>query len=95
MESNSRTGSSEFFQFFDFLIFQFQDSLSFLKIFWACILGGIIPAPVGVPEVYDHSNALVQKLINVVKLLEHPMIIGERTDEIEEILNTNKCLKLN
>lgn len=70
----------------DFLIFQFQNSLAYLKTFWACILGGIIPAPVNVPEIYEANNSQVQKLFNVMNLLKNARIISDRASAVEEIL---------
>lgn len=77
----------------DFLIFQFQNSLAYLKTFWACILGGIIPAPVNVPEVYEANNSHVQKLFNVINLLKNAHIISDRLGEVEEVFKKSGISK--
>lgn len=57
------------------LIFQIEDNETFVVIFWACILGGIIPVPLSVGRNYDHR----QKIFNVWKILNDPFIVT--TDE--------------
>lgn len=53
------------------LIFQLQNSQSFIETFWACILGRIIPVPVNFAITQD----LRDKLYNVFSVLKSPYII--------------------
>jgi surfactin family lipopeptide synthetase A len=55
----------------DELVFQLQQSQSFIETFWACILGKIIPVPVN----FAVTNHLRTKLYNVVKVLNSPYLI--------------------
>lgn len=53
------------------LIFQIEDNRTFLVVFWACVLGGIIPVPIAIGRNDDHK----QKLFNVWPILNAPWII--------------------
>jgi acyl transferase domain-containing protein/acyl-CoA synthetase (AMP-forming)/AMP-acid ligase II/acyl carrier protein/NADP-dependent 3-hydroxy acid dehydrogenase YdfG len=44
----------------DELVFQIEDNKSFIVVFWACILGGIIPVPVIVGNTNEHKLTLLQ-----------------------------------
>jgi acyl-CoA synthetase (AMP-forming)/AMP-acid ligase II/NAD(P)-dependent dehydrogenase (short-subunit alcohol dehydrogenase family) len=44
--------------------------------FWACVLGGITPVNVAVAPSYAERNSIVNKLYNIWKLLEHPVVIA-------------------
>lgn len=58
------------------LIMQIEDNEQFLTVFWACIIGGIIPVPVSVGHNEEHKL----KIFNIWGILIHPHIIGtERT----------------
>lgn len=56
------------------VILQIEDNKTFLHTFWACILGGIIPAPLSTGN-QDHH---MQKLIEVFDTLENPRLICEQ-----------------
>jgi amino acid adenylation domain-containing protein len=43
--------------------------------FWACLLGGILPATVAIAPSYEVDNAVVAKLFNAWRLLDHPAIL--------------------
>lgn len=62
----------------DHLIFQFNDNRQFISTFWACIMGGILPAPIGIAPIYTEYNAVINKLFNVWKLLDHAPIVTDR-----------------
>jgi len=62
----------------DPVLFQFGDNRNFLVAFWACVLGGFLPTPVGTPLGYDRDNAVTRKLFNSWELLDRPLIL---TDE--------------
>ncbi|WEA01632.1 non-ribosomal peptide synthetase [Mucilaginibacter sp. SJ] len=53
------------------LVFQIEDNKSFLIIFWACLLGGIIPVPLATSKNEDHNR----KFSQVWSLLSTPSLI--------------------
>lgn len=62
----------------DELLLQVEDNKTFIVIFWACILGGIIPVPVSIGKNDDHK----QKIFNVISVLRKPFIITSNTNLI-------------
>ena len=65
----------------DELVLQIGDNKTFIIVFWACILGGIIPVPVSVGQNDDHK----QKLFNIWSILNNPHIIisSDSLDHLE------------
>lgn len=63
----------------DELVFQVYDNLNFLSLFWACILGHIIPVPV--TTAYFDRNRF--KLFSIWEVLNRPYLIIRR-DDIEQ-----------
>ncbi|KAA5835171.1 SDR family NAD(P)-dependent oxidoreductase [Saccharopolyspora hirsuta] len=61
----------------DSVLFQFADSRNFVTAFWACVLGGYVPTPCGVPLGFDRENAGIRKLRNAWELLEHPVVLTD------------------
>lgn len=59
------------------ILFQFKDNKHFVTAFWACILGGFLPTPLGTAPIYSEQNAQVLKLYNTWQLLEQPIILTE------------------
>lgn len=59
----------------DELVFQIDDNRTFVIVFWACILGGIIPVPLSVGQNDDHK----QKVFNVWRILNNPYLILSAT----------------
>ncbi|MBL6449617.1 amino acid adenylation domain-containing protein [Fulvivirga sp. 29W222] len=55
----------------DELIFQIDDNESFIILFWASILGGIIPVPLTVGHKDEHKR----KVLNVWNVLSNPFIL--------------------
>lgn len=53
------------------VVFQIEDNKTFVIVFWACILGGIIPVPLSVGQSDDHRR----KLFNVWQLLNDPYLV--------------------
>ncbi|MEP0265313.1 amino acid adenylation domain-containing protein [Dokdonia sp.] len=53
------------------LVFQIEDNKTFVIVFWACILGGIIPVPLTVGIKEDHK----MKLFNVWSVLKKPYLV--------------------
>ncbi|MBN1411862.1 MAG: AMP-binding protein [Spirochaetales bacterium] len=60
----------------DYVILQIEDLEDYYPVFWACILGGIIPSTVAIPRLYNEKNSGTEKLFNVWKLLDKPVIIS-------------------
>ncbi|SKA37264.1 Acyl transferase domain-containing protein [Chitinophaga eiseniae] len=56
------------------LVLQIEDNKTFLQVFWACILGAIIPVPVAVT--YEGENA--QKLFKIRNVLHKPALAVRR-----------------
>lgn len=71
----------------DELVFQIQDNAQYLILFWACIVGGIIPVPVTIGNNDEHRI----KLIKIWKLLNNPFLIGTAKNlELIESIKDNK-----
>ncbi len=79
----------------DMVILQINNLESFLKVFWGCIIGGIIPVPLGIPKsnVYAKGDAAVEKLVGVWKHLNHPVIIVG-SNELEGVLHIKSLYDL-
>lgn len=63
----------------DKVLFQLPNNLDFLIGFWACQLGGMVPAPLSIPSSYCADNAVAQKLHSAWALLGQPLVLTERT----------------
>lgn len=61
----------------DELILQFNSNESFIKTFWACQLGGIVPVPVSISK----SDEVRQKLLNIWRTLNNPWLISDCADD--------------
>ena len=62
----------------DSVLFQFSDNRNFVTAFWACVIGGFVPTPCGVPLGFDRENAGIRKLRNAWELLGHPVVLTDR-----------------
>jgi acyl-CoA synthetase (AMP-forming)/AMP-acid ligase II/NAD(P)-dependent dehydrogenase (short-subunit alcohol dehydrogenase family)/acyl carrier protein len=62
----------------DKIIFQLAQSREFLTAFWACMLGGWVPALVSIPPRYSRSHAAMQRLLSAWELLDRPLILADR-----------------
>lgn len=56
------------------LVFQIEDNRTFITLFWACLLGGIIPVPLTIGNTDDHK----QKLFNIWKVLDNPYLVTSK-----------------
>ncbi|MGW4686102.1 SDR family NAD(P)-dependent oxidoreductase [Streptomyces sp. NPDC004244] len=61
----------------DSVLFQFGDNRAFVTAFWACVLGGYLPTPVGAAPGYDRENAVTTKLRNAWQLLDRPLVLTD------------------
>ncbi len=62
----------------DKVILEIENDKNFFCTFWACILGGIISAPISSPTSFNQDSQELHKILTVWKILEEPIII---TDE--------------
>ncbi|MGG4267118.1 amino acid adenylation domain-containing protein [Peribacillus simplex] len=61
----------------DSVIFQLEDNENIILSFWACILGGFIPTPIGMVPSYTGESAELSKLHNSWLYLNRPVILTE------------------
>lgn len=80
----------------DEVLMQVEDNYQFISVFWACMLGGIIPVPVNVGN-NDDSRL---KIFNIYNILSNPTLVVNK--KILNSLNTfaeknkrNNCFKTN
>lgn len=55
----------------DELVFQVQENEDYIYLFWACLLGGIIPAPVSIGNNDEHRF----KLFKILDILKRPNLV--------------------
>jgi acyl-CoA synthetase (AMP-forming)/AMP-acid ligase II/acyl carrier protein len=60
----------------DKVLFQLDQSTDFLVVFWACMLGGLIPVPLSIAPTYQHPNGALTKLQNAWQMLGRPVIVA-------------------
>lgn len=58
------------------VILQIASLRDYFPTLWGCILGGIQPVTVAVAPTYTEKNAVINKLYNTWKLLDHPCILA-------------------
>jgi amino acid adenylation domain-containing protein/non-ribosomal peptide synthase protein (TIGR01720 family) len=58
------------------VILQLATNRELVLVYWACILGGIVPVPIGVAPTYREPNATVSKLENAWRLLGGPLVVA-------------------
>lgn len=59
----------------DRVLLQVDDLTGHFTAFWACALGGIVPATVAIAPSYEDRNGVVNKLYNAWELLGRPAIL--------------------
>ena len=67
----------------DILIFQFPYNKSFIECFWACMMIGVIPAPMAVLDDYCEKNVNTDKLYNIWNMLDKPYIVSDDETKVE------------
>lgn len=70
----------------DELVLQIDDNETFLYVFWACLMGGIIPVPLSVGNNDEHKL----KLFKIWEKLNNPFLITD-----EKYLNSLEKIKIN
>ncbi|MFD7657541.1 SDR family NAD(P)-dependent oxidoreductase [Actinosynnema sp. NPDC059797] len=68
----------------DAVLLQCADPRAFVTGFWACVLGGFLPTPVGPAPDYRSDNAVTRKLRAAWHLLDRPLILTD-TDLRERV----------
>ncbi len=61
----------------EYVLIVLEDNLEFVITFWACVLGGIIAAPLAYPSSLKVKNTSLEKLETIWKLLKKPTIISD------------------
>jgi len=59
----------------DPVIFQLPDNRDVIPAFWACQLGGFLPAPLSIPSSYAEPNSTISKIHNCWDLLGRPVVL--------------------
>ncbi|RCX16519.1 amino acid adenylation domain-containing protein [Anaerobacterium chartisolvens] len=80
----------------DKLVFQIKNEYYFVNLFWACIMGGIIPVPLTVSNTASTNSEAFAKLLNVLRQLSNPKIVTEYSlkDIFKEVAQENKELSI-
>lgn len=81
----------------DKIILQIPDLAEHLSVFWAAILGGIIPVTVAIPPSYATTNGIVEKLMHVWSILEQPLLITSQAAKanIQQLVELHPELHFN
>jgi amino acid adenylation domain-containing protein/non-ribosomal peptide synthase protein (TIGR01720 family) len=66
------------FQKGSYIIFQTNNNLFFVRLFWGCILGGMIPVPLSVPLLASPDTEAFKKLVKVSEQLSNASIISDK-----------------
>jgi thioester reductase-like protein len=61
----------------DIVLFQLEETKDFVPAFWACILGGLVPAPLPIPPTFRQPNAALSRLRQAWELLGRPMVLTQ------------------
>ena len=68
------------------VILQLPQASDFIPAFWACVLGGFIPAPLAVPCDHKHSSGALVKLQKSCELVERAVLLADerRVPDLQE-----------
>ena len=58
-----------------YVVFYLDDNLAFIKLFWACLVAGVVPVPVAVGHNQEHQ----QKLQQVLAALPEPVLLTDQS----------------
>ncbi|MFM6188681.1 AMP-binding protein, partial [Planktothrix sp.] len=67
----------------DKVILQLSENYDIISAFWGCLLGGFIPVIISVPASYQDLNQEVNKICQVLELLDYPIIITNKSRQQE------------
>ncbi|MFL6143264.1 MAG: SDR family NAD(P)-dependent oxidoreductase [Labedaea sp.] len=68
----------------DSVLLHCDDNRNFVTGFWACVLGGFVPTPIGVAPTYRWQNAATRRLHSASQLLDQAPVLTDAalTDEV-------------
>ncbi len=61
----------------DAVLIHCDDNRNFVTGFWACLLGGFVPTPIGMAQTYRWDNAATRRMRNAWDLLDKPPILTD------------------
>jgi len=78
----------------DQLVISVNDNPLFIRVFWACVLGGIVPVPVGVGISQEHRNKLLRILgkLSSAWLLAYDKDFARIADTVEKVLPAKRVV---
>ena len=59
----------------DYVVLQLPRGQDFLTVFWGCVLGGFVPAPLSVPATFEPTGGGAARLRNVLALLRRAVVV--------------------
>lgn len=59
----------------DSVLLHCDDNRAFITGFWACVLGGFVPTPIGVAPSYREENAVTRRMRGAWELLDRPPLL--------------------
>jgi acyl-CoA synthetase (AMP-forming)/AMP-acid ligase II/NAD(P)-dependent dehydrogenase (short-subunit alcohol dehydrogenase family)/acyl carrier protein len=71
----------------DSVLLHCDDNRNFATGFWACVLGGFVPTPIGIAPTYRAENAVTRRIRNAWELLDRPPLLTDRhmADNVAEL----------
>ncbi len=60
----------------DIVMLQVEENQDYLPTFWACVLGGLVAAPVSIAPSYTQPTITITKLQKAWELCDHPLIVA-------------------
>ncbi|MEO3812926.1 SDR family NAD(P)-dependent oxidoreductase [Sphaerisporangium sp. B11E5] len=61
----------------DSVLLHCDDNRNFVTGFWACLLGGFVPTPIGVAPTYQWDNATTRRMHGAWELLDRPPVLTD------------------
>jgi acyl-CoA synthetase (AMP-forming)/AMP-acid ligase II/NADP-dependent 3-hydroxy acid dehydrogenase YdfG len=61
----------------DSVLIHCDDNRNFVTGFWACLLGGFVPTPIGMAPGYSRENAVTRRLHDAWELLDQPPVLTD------------------
>lgn len=61
----------------DSVLLHCDDNRNFVTGFWACVLGGFVPTPVGIAPTYQWDNAVTRRMFGAWELLDRPPVLTD------------------
>jgi amino acid adenylation domain-containing protein len=61
----------------DHVVLALRRHADFFPCFWACLLGGVVAVPVGVPTSFAEGGGAVLRLQQALEMFEQPVVVGD------------------